>query len=656
MQLLAQLKNSVSDFPLFIETTLRHYLQCSCGTFQAGNISHSINVWKQLTSDDDILSTVMGMSIDFCDEPVQHYLPKSVRSKSEVCIITGEINKLLLKGVLEVTHHCDNEIISDIFLRDKKDGSHRMILNLKNLNLYAAKFHFKMDTLHTITKLIEKNCFMASIDLKDAYYSVPIAREDRKYLRFIWQDTLFQFTCLPNGLSCAPRKFTKLMKPALTDLHLRGYVSSAYIDDLYLQGQTYTDCVHNVIDSVTRIDSLGLVAHPDKSVFNPSQQLEFLGFILNSVLMTICLTPEKAAGLKTACQALLTNPSPTIRELARVVGKIVSSFPGVMYGPLYYRLLERDKIRALQINRWDFDKRVSLTPGAKSELSWWTTNVTGSHNVLTREAPTCTLTTDASKLGWGAVLGEQSTGGLWSSTENQKHINYLELFAAFLGLQTFCSSYHDCHIRLMIDNTTAVAVLNHMGTSHSDPLNELTKEIWLWCITRKIWISAAHIAGKCNVQSDSESRHSVTETEWMLNNTLLSNALNELDFTPEIDLFASRLNAQFYRYAAYRPDPGAWAVDAFTIDWSLLKFYAFPPFSVIPAVLKKIKEDKATGVCVLPHWPTQAWFPMVEKMAVCKHIVLPPSRSLLHLPNLPDQTHPLHRRLSLMVCLLSGKN
>lgn len=218
--------------------------------------------------------------------------------------------------------------------------------------------------------------------------------------------------------------------------------------------------MHNVIDSVTQIDSLGLVAHPDKSVFNPLQQLEFLGFILNSVLMTICLTPEKAAGLKTVCHILLTNPSPTIRELARVVGKIVSSFPGVMYGPLYYRTLERDKIRALQINNWDFDKRVSLTPEAKSELSWWITNVTGSHNVLTRESPTCTLTTDASKLGWEAVLGKQSTGGLWSSNESKRHINYLELFAVFLGLQTFCSLHHDCHIRLMIDNSTAVAVLN----------------------------------------------------------------------------------------------------------------------------------------------------------------------------------------------------
>ena len=66
-----------------------------------------------------------------------------------------------------------------------------------------------------------------------------------------------------------------LLKPALSELHLRGHISSAYIDDMYLQGQTYKECVHNVIDSVTRIDSLGLVAHPEKSVVNPSRQLEF---------------------------------------------------------------------------------------------------------------------------------------------------------------------------------------------------------------------------------------------------------------------------------------------------------------------------------------------------------------------------------------------
>lgn len=121
---------------------------------------------ERVTSDKDILCTVMGTSIEFCDKPTQHCLPKSVRSERKFHIISGEINELLSEGNLEVTHHRDNEIIYDIFLRDTKDGSHRMILNLKNLNLYAAKVHFKIDALNTITNLIEKDCFMASIDLK----------------------------------------------------------------------------------------------------------------------------------------------------------------------------------------------------------------------------------------------------------------------------------------------------------------------------------------------------------------------------------------------------------------------------------------------------------------------------------------------------------
>ena len=86
-----------------------------------------------------LLCTVMSTSIEFCDKPIQHYLPKSVRSEREIQIISGEINKLLSKGVLEVTDHSDNEIISDIFIRDKKDGSHRMVLNLKETKPVCSK-------------------------------------------------------------------------------------------------------------------------------------------------------------------------------------------------------------------------------------------------------------------------------------------------------------------------------------------------------------------------------------------------------------------------------------------------------------------------------------------------------------------------------------
>ena len=208
------------------------------------------------------------------------------------------------------------------------------------------------------------------------------------------------------------------------------------------------------------------------------------------------------------------------------------------------------------------------------------------------------------------MFGTRSTGGLWATHEARNHANYLELLAAFLGLQVFGHSLSNTHIRLMIDNTTAVAVINHMSMCHSVVLNTLSKRLLLWCVSRNIWISAAHIAGKSNQQADLESHQNKKETEWMLNRDSLSHASTQLNFRPEIDLFASRLNSQFTHYVAYRPDPGAVAIDTFSLD--SLPFYAFPPFSVIPAVLKKIRDNKVTGVCVLPNWPTQAWFPLQE--------------------------------------------
>ena len=125
-------------------------------------------------------------------------------SLSERAIINAEIAKLLNKGVVEQTRCVEGDFIFTIFVHPKKDGTYRMILNLKTLNEFVSYYHFKMDNIHTALKLMHPGCFMASVDLKDAYYSVPIATEDRKYLKFEWQGSYFQYTCLPNGLACAP--------------------------------------------------------------------------------------------------------------------------------------------------------------------------------------------------------------------------------------------------------------------------------------------------------------------------------------------------------------------------------------------------------------------------------------------------------------------
>ena len=127
-----------------------------------------------------------------------------------------------------------------------------------------------MDSIQTITKLVEKNCYMSALDLKDAYYSIPIKGHDQKFLQFEWKGSRYQFTCLPNGLSSAPRTFTKILKPVLATLHTMGHISTVHIDDCYLQGKTYNQCIANVIDSIILFDCLGFVVHPSKSILVPS--------------------------------------------------------------------------------------------------------------------------------------------------------------------------------------------------------------------------------------------------------------------------------------------------------------------------------------------------------------------------------------------------
>ena len=82
-----------------------------------------------------------------------------------------------------------------------------------------------MDTISSCLKQVTRGCFMASIDLKDAFYSVPIAQNCRKYLKFKWQGMLFQFTALVMGLASSPRIFTKILKPIYAHLRQLGRLS-----------------------------------------------------------------------------------------------------------------------------------------------------------------------------------------------------------------------------------------------------------------------------------------------------------------------------------------------------------------------------------------------------------------------------------------------
>lgn len=618
--------------------------------FVGGKILSCRSRWRWLTKDEWILDVLEGNVLEFDSPPVQCSIPRP--------LIFSLTNKTALDSALqgflqqEVIEPCEGKITpcfySNVFPVIKKDGTARVILNLRDLNPFVKYSHFKMDSIKDVIHLIQKNCYFMTVDFKDAYFSVPVKLEDRKWLRFRWDNQDFQFTCLPQGLSSAPRIFTKLLKPVFSHLRKLGIAVSCYIDDCIFLATSESELIDNVRYALQLFDELGLTVQVKKSVLVPTQVVEFLGIVLDSVSMSATLPPRRKERIKSQ-GAVLLQGDPSIHDLASFVGLAVASEPAVNLAPLRYKYLEIVKNENLVIHKGDYSALITLDGHAKDMVSWWIHNVDSQSRSLLFCPPQLELQTDASLTGWGAVFGGTRTGGHWAQ-EELDHINCLELKAILLGLKSLCSHCRQTHIRLKSDNTTAVACLDRKG-SKTLSLNSLVEDIFEWALSRGITLSAEYVRGVENVEADQESRIKNFDTEWMLKPHIFMSLCNTF-FTPDFDLFASRINAQLPSFSSWKPDPLATHINAFTFDWTNMAPYAFPPFSVIGKVLQKLQEEGATVLTILPLWPTQVWFPKALMLLADTPLLLP--REPLILPQDPGRTHPQAPKLKMTAMLLSG--
>ena len=180
-----------------------------------------------------------------------------------------------------------------------------------------------------------------------------------------------------------------------------------------------------------------------------------------------------------------------------------------------------------------------------------------------------------------------------------------------------------------------------MGSCRSINCERITKSIWEWAIKRRLWLSSALIPGRLNMEVDEESRKTELTTDWKLKRTIFHNMLEYFQYHAEIDLFESRLNAQLLRFFSYRPDSFAKITNAFTISCKDKNFYCFSLSACIGKILQNVSADKATGLLVVPNWPTQIWFPLLMDMLISETFIFPPSISQLELPSNMKVTHSL---------------
>ena len=135
-----------------------------------------------------------------------------------------------------------------------------------------------METIMSILKLVTPLTYFTKIDLKDAYYTIPVSPSHQKYLKFANNQDLYKFTCLPNGYCHGPRKFTKVLKPPFSTLRLDNITIAAYLDDSINMNPSSNQCWENTPKIIKLFQTLGFtVLSEPKSNFTPTQRIEFLG-------------------------------------------------------------------------------------------------------------------------------------------------------------------------------------------------------------------------------------------------------------------------------------------------------------------------------------------------------------------------------------------
>lgn len=572
-------------------------------------------------------------------------------SSAENTAIDKSVQELVIIGAIQECTDEVDQFVSTIFTVPKQDGSRRPIINLKNLNQFIESPHFKMEDFRLACILMKKDSFMAVIDQKDAYHLVPINKSSQKYLKFRWNNKLYKYVCLPFGLNIAPYIFTKLMKPVMAHLRSQGHQTVSYLDDCYVTDISASGCLHSVNSIIDLYTKLGLLVNFTKSQLQPSKCVKFLGFLLDSRDMSVTLPPEKKDKILIMIKKAILKNEMRIESVAQVIGTLVAASPGVPYSNLYIRQLEIEKTLALKRSQGNFKANITLTHLAKEDLEWWKLNIPHSKKIIAEDKYDLTLFSDASLSGYGSVCGDSKLWGHWSEKEKLLHINELELLALFFALKHFVKGT-DKKVLCYVDNKTAVSYINKLGGCRSQSCFRISKNIWKWCEARSVWLKAVYIKSKDNFEADALSRIQASGSDFTLLDQTFAKITTNLG-SPTIDLFATAHSCKVSRFVSWLPDPHSCGTDAFTIPWKEY-FYAFPPFSLVGRVLKKIQTDKCTGILVAPYWPTQAWYPLFRKMVVSELIVLSHDESCLYC-SVSRKPHSLNGVIRLMAAVVSSK-
>ncbi|KAK7921774.1 hypothetical protein WMY93_008676 [Mugilogobius chulae] len=553
-------------------------------------------------------------------------LQTKVGDKALSAVLTSEISALLSKRAIRPLNlwEVKQGFYSPYFLVPKRTGGFRPILDLRRLNRYLKVLPFHMLRLKVLFQAIRAGDWFTTVDLRDAYFHVPIDPAHRRYLRFAFNGMAYEYNVLPFGLSLSPRTFTKCMDAALSLLRRRGIRVLNYLDDWLVCAPSLGMAHDHTAVVLAHLASLGLHVNSEKSRLVPSQSAQFLGLLLNSVSMRACLTPTRVSSscasravahtttLAVVCVSEAQNAEGQTEEVASVPQSPQCAYVvGELQGSC---------------------RRSSLGP--------WC----GQNHCHNRCLP--------DRLG-RCVGGQVCARHLGLSATSLAHKSP-RMEAVYLALHPILPVVRGRQVLVKTDSTAVVSYINHQGGLRSPSLHARARQLLLWAQSEGVSLRAFHLPGPLNTAADLLSRGAPHPGEWRLHTQVVSQIWCRFG-QALVDLFATEENSHCPLWFSMTGPPGPLGTDAMSQIWPLGVLYAFPPLPLLPALLSRIRLLRAQVLLVAPNWPQRPWMSEVSEM-----LDRPPWR----LPDRPDLLtqhqgriwHPRPKALNLHHLLDQGRS
>lgn len=593
-------------------------------TCLADRVTKNVNAWKRINAPAQVISWIeFGVPLLFKAniDSVSCQANNHFMSSEQKTFVREELCRLESVGAIE---RCKNKpkCVSPLSCVKKKQGTWRLITDLRSVNQGLKSAHFKNDDIRTVMQLLKENDQLITVDIKDGYHHLKVRSADRDYLGISFDGKFYRWCVLPFGLSLAPYYFCKWMRCVVTYLREQALKCNSFVDDWILAASERLITDHSDMLLQT-FDELGITINESKSQLTPCTSLEYIGYIVSTRnsfhAPGICIPGRRLQAVRHDINRILKAGRCKARTLAKIAGRCVSMSLAIVPGKLLLR-----GVYALLRSRTTWEESLQLSQDAISDLQWWQQAASAWNGRYSfTSVPDNQIFTDASSVGWGAVCQQTAAAGQWNKRIAWKSSNHRELMAVLMALMTFGPRLQGRRVEIMTDNIVTMAYINGQG----GPIHELTqiaKAIWARALDHNIMLSARHVAGINNITADGLSRVH-RKSEWMLHPRLFR-WINRVWGPHTVDRFADYLTAQLPVYNSRYEDPYSSGVNGLAQqDWKSHNNYANPPFCLIPATLEVIAQQKAKATIIAPMWPAQPWYQTLREMSIAKPLPIPNS-------------------------------